>query len=573
MMRLWRRLARPPRGIFTASLVMATLSLCSGVALLAVSAWLITRASERPAILTLTVAIVSVRFFGLARPVFRYIERVLSHEAVLRTLGTIRSRMVASLSTVAPTHPLFARRGELLSRLVGDVERSQDYFLRLLSPVLAAVVVVLFASGLEMLIDPQSGIVMLIGLSTTLLFASALSSFAARQAASATERGRLSGAINELVRGAEELHMWQASERELARVMKVDAAVTARISRSVRGVGSGSFAVLLGLGATIALIIPGALAAYRAGEMAWASVAVVMLLPLALLDVLLPVAQATAIAAEIRSSLERVDAVIESPPQVSSVQPESSAILVHEAAFSWDGSRDHVDEVSVQIAAGQKVAIVGTSGSGKTSLALLLSGLVAPERGFVRIGGVEAARLSDTERSRWIGFGAQDAYLFNTSIRENLLIADPGLDDQALIAALDQVGLGAWIDLVGLDHVVGENGDRLSGGQRRRLTVARALAAHAPVTIIDEPTAHLDIAGGDALLRALLTGAGTRVVITHRLTPLAEGLADLILVMDQGRIVESGTHEELVLRGGHYPALRYAERSGPSPTAYTGTYA
>lgn len=563
VMRLWRRLASPRPGIFLASLLMAVLSLGSGVALLAVSTWLIMRASEQPAILTLTVAIVSVRFFGLARPVFRYVERVLSHDAVLRTLGTIRSRMISSLSTSSPTHPLFARRGELLSRLVGDVEKSQDYFLRLVSPVLSAVLVIGLASGLEFLIDPRAGLIMAGGLGSTLVVASLLSAFTARTAASAVERGHLSGAINELVRGAEELHMWQASARELQRVLVLDAAVTARARRSVRGLGAGSFVILLGLGLTIATIIPGVLTGYRGQSMAWPTMAVLILLPLALLDVLLPVPQAMAIAAEVRSSLERIDAVIDQPTTTTVSAPTGNGLSLRNARLSWDGNRDQVDTVSLEIPAGVKVAIVGASGAGKTTLATLLAGLVAPHYGQVMIDDVELALLSDAERATKVAFAAQDAYLFNTSIRENLLIADPSLSDERLVALLTQVGLGEWIAAVGLDHIVGENGERLSGGQRRRLTIARALAVEAPITIVDEPTAHLDLFGGDTLLRRLFQGPGTRIVITHRLAPLAEGLADLIVVMDHGRIAEMGTHADLMQVRGLYHSLRVAEGERP----------
>lgn len=565
VMRLWRRLAQPRPGIFGASLAMSVLSLASGVALLAVSAWLIVRASERPAILTLTVAIVSVRFFGLARPVFRYVERVLSHEAVLGTLGSIRSKMVASLSATPPTHPLFARKGELLSRLVGDVEKSQDYFLRLISPVLSAIAVIALASTLEFFIDPASGAVMAVGLALTVVLSALLAAVTAHAAATGAERGQLSAAINELVRGAQELHMWQAAGRERDRVAALDAAVTARARRAVIGLGSGSFVVLLGLGITIALIVPGAVSAYRADEMTWPTMAVLILLPLALLDVLLPVPQAMAISAEVRTSLDRIDAIVEEPAQSHGLVPANSDIHVSAMSASWDERREQLQDISLHIPMGSKIAIVGPSGAGKTTLAYVLAGLIPPRTGEARINGIEISTLDDEERARWIALAAQDAYLFNTSIRENLLIADVQATDTALLHILDVVGLRPWVDVVGLDHVVGENGERLSGGQRRRLTVARALVAGTPVTIVDEPSAHLDVVSGDALLRALFAGMGTRIVITHRLAPLADGMADQIIVMDQGRVAEMGTHAQLMALNGRYVALRYAEAVGDAP--------
>jgi thiol reductant ABC exporter CydC subunit len=565
VMRLWRRLAQPKAGIFITALAMAVLSLVAGVALLAVSAWLIVRANQRPAILTLTVAIVSVRFFGLARPVFRYVERVLSHEAVLRTLGSIRAAMVDSLSTAAPTHPLFARRGEVLSRLVGDVEKSQDYFLRLVSPIVSAVLVVGLASLLEFIIDPEAGIRMAMGLTMTLFISVVLASASARAASTAVERGQLSGAINELVRGAEELHMWQAAQRELQRVKRLDAAVTARARRSVLGLGSGSFAVMLGLGATLASITPGAIAGYRAGEMTWPTMAVLVLLPLALLDVLLPVPQAMAIAAEVRTSLDRIDAVVEQPRQPTGLVPANSDLHVSGVSATWNEKAEHLHSVDLHIPMGSKVAIVGSSGAGKTTLALVLAGLIVPSRGDVLLGGIEVSAIDDDERARWIAYAAQDAYLFNTSVRENLLIADPHATDTALQHALNAVGLRPWIDTVGLDYIVGENGNRMSGGQRRRLSIARALIAGAPVTIVDEPTAHLDLKGGDDLLHALLAGVGTRIIITHRIAPLCDELVDQVIVMEHGRVAEVGTHSELMALNGRYVALRYAEAMGELP--------
>lgn len=505
------------------SIFLGTFAAGSGVALLAVSAWLIVRASQSPPILTLQVAIVAVRFFGLARPVGRYFERLVSHDAVLRQLAKVRGQIVDSLSNISPNNLLLASRGKLLARLVADVDRTQDLFLRIVSPVISGFLLLGIGSGISAFILPTAGLATFLLLVVATILSMILAYFASRDAV--VDRSPLFASVNELVRGAEELHMWKARSRELERTLALDREVTEKEAFAVRGFGLGSLAIFVGVGLVLMEVIPLATDAYRSQEVAWASMAVLILVPLAMLEVLLPIPTAVSLLPATLASLDSTRDVLESNvamPEAHIAAIPTPKLEAQGISFGWTNARDQICDYSLEISYGTKLGIVGESGSGKTTLALLLSGLLTPDRGRVLLNGIDLRAMSDQDRAAHITFAAQDSYLFDTSIRENLLIARSDATDYEMYDVLKRVGLYEWVSRydLGIDHQIGENGTFLSGGQRRRLIVAQALLSRAPIKIFDEPTAHLDLYSANRLMAEILKEPGTVVVISHLVEPL-----------------------------------------------------
>ncbi|MFG2557356.1 thiol reductant ABC exporter subunit CydD [Streptomyces sp. NPDC048496] len=564
-----REAAGAHRGQLALALLLGSLALGSAVGLMAVSGWLISRASEQPPVLYLMVAVTATRAFGLGRAVFRYAERLVSHDAVLKMLAELRVAVYRGLERIAPAGLARTRRGDLLSRLVADVDALQDYWLRWLLPAGTAVVVGVAAAGFTGWMLPQAGVVLAVGLLLAGVGVPLVTGACARRAERqlAPARADLATRITDLLGGTAELTVAGALPARSARTREADGVLTRIAARAATAtaLGGGLSAAICGLTVVAAALV--SVPAVLDGRLAGVELAVVVLTPLAAFEAVTGLPLAVQYRQRVKRSAERVYEVLDAPvpvlePAAPADPPASPFPLeVRGLAARYAGaSRDALDSVDLTLTAGRRIALVGPSGSGKTTLAQVLLRFLDARSGTYRIGGVEASALDGDAVRRFVGLCAQDAHVFDSSIRENLRLARTGATDDELRGALAQARLLDWVQALpdGLDTLVGEHGARLSGGQRQRLALARALLADFPVLVLDEPAEHLDLATADALTADLLaaTRGRTTVLITHRLAGLEA--VDEVVVMDAGRIVQRGPYTDLETVEG--PLSRMLER-------------
>ncbi|MYR71271.1 MULTISPECIES: thiol reductant ABC exporter subunit CydD [unclassified Streptomyces] len=568
-----RETARAERGKLFLALLLGSLAVGSSVGLMAVSGWLISRASEQPPVLYLMVAVTATRAFGLGRAVFRYAERLVSHDAVLRTLAELRVAVYRGLERVAPAGLRTARRGDLLTRLVSDVDALQDYWLRWLLPAGTALLVGVGAVGFTGWLLPEAGAVLAAGLLLAGVGVPLVSGAAARHAERrlAPARSLLAVRVADLLGGTAELTVAGALPRRKREVRAADADLTAIASRAATAtaVGAGLSALLCGL--TVVAAALAALPAVRDGRLAGVALAVVVLTPLAAFEAVNGLPLAVQFRRRIGRSAERVYEVLDAPLPVREpadpAEPPASPfpLVLRDLSARYGGAdRDALDSVGLTLVPGRRVAVVGPSGSGKTTLAQVLLRFLDAREGSYSLGGVEASALDGDTVRTFVGLCAQDAHVFDSSIRENLRLARTGATDDELCDALARARLLDWVRSLpdGIDTLVGEHGARLSGGQRQRLALARALLADFPVLVLDEPAEHLDLATADALTADLLdaTRGRTTLLITHRLAGL--DAVDEVLVLDEGRIAQRGAYEELAVADGPLRGMLERERTG-----------
>jgi ATP-binding cassette subfamily C protein CydC len=543
------RLAQPRARWFLPGLAAGVLSAGSAVALLASSAWLITRAAEQPPILFLSLGVVGVRAFALGRSAFRYLERVWGHDAAFRQLAELRTGVFERLVPLAPAGLGGTGRGDLLARLTRDVDDLQDLPLRVVQPLATAgIVAILSVAGVWMLL-PAAGMILAACLFVTALIGTLTSGWLAATAERnlAPLRGALAGAVLEIIENLDVLIAFEALDARMTSLAGIDQRLRRATLRRSLGVGvqAAVASLLAGLATVLVLTagIPALENASGAGGLSGPGFAVIVLVPMAVFEVFNTVPLALGAWRTVRSSAERVATAV--PAQIpneipldteplsslpafpSSERRSGGALpLIEIAGFgaTWPGeSTPAVSGVDLRLAPGDRVHLAGSSGAGKTTLAHAMVRLI-DYTGSYRIGGVEASDLSPSQVRTVVGLCEQRPWLFDDSIRQNLLFARDTATDADLLAVLDRVGLGTWTQARGgLDARVGERGALVSGGQAQRIALARALLADFPVLIVDEPTANVDAEQGDALVRDILaaTASDNRAVllISHTQVP------------------------------------------------------
>ena len=558
--------ARPVRGRLALAALLGAATTAAGIGLLGISGFLIARAAEHPGITALSIAVVAVRALGVGRGVLRYLERLTAHDAAFRVLGDVRVRIYRRLARLAPAGLRPLRSGDLLTRLVSDVDSTQDLFVRGVVPVVAAALAGGGAvAACAFLLAPAAGVLAL-GLLAAGALLPALSSASARAAGrrTARARGAVSARVVDALAGAAELHAFGAQDRALAAVAEADAELTAQSRRGALVQAAGAGLASLAAGLTVWAVLLLGVAAVEDGTLGRVPLAVLTLTALAAFEATAALPAAAAQLAETRAGAARILDVLDAPDPVAEPatpapppEPPLTVRLRDVRARYTPGGPLAVDGLDLDLTPGKRVALVGPSGAGKSTVAALLLRFLDPAGGVITLNGTDLTAFAPDRVRRLVGGCPQDPHIFDATVRDNLRLARPDATDAELADAAARARLLPWIESLpdGLDTRVGAHGARMSGGERRRLALARALLADPALMILDEPTAHLDRPTAAALTADLLraTRGRSTLLITHDLTGMEE--IDEIVVLDAGRVVQRGAHADLIARPGLYRTL------------------
>lgn len=535
-----RDLATPEPKRFWSGIAFGSLSAASAIGLMWASSYLIAASSLRPLILTLMWVIVSVRFFALGRAFFRYIERLASHDAAFRMLGRLRVGIFERLVPGAPASLSRISRGDLMSRFVSDVDDLQDLPLRFWQPLLTSVVVSAATVVVLGCFSVRVALIVAVCLVAAFVLGGVLPQRAHRRITrgAAGLRAEQNQHTLETLTGLDVLSAYDATDAA-AREAGVLADRTARVDASRASSQGVTDLVLLAL---TGVAVIGALWAggteLTAGAFAGTMLAVLVLVPISIFDVFGQVPAAMSALENVQVASQRIGEVIDSGvaaadgPSASSRQPASpeaagfASLQLHDVSIGWSAADPVATHIDLTLHPGDRVLVTGASGAGKSTLAATLVRFLDHHAGDYLLDGVDVRELGGDRVRRTVGLCEQRPHLFASTIRANLLLAHPTAEDDEMVAVLQRVGLGELLtERDGLDTVVGEHGELLSGGQVQRIALARALLARFPVIVFDEPTANVDPEMSQRLLTDLLTAtadarhAPAVIVMSHDHVP------------------------------------------------------
>jgi thiol reductant ABC exporter CydC subunit len=586
------QLLLPFRLQVTLSVLLGFATLASGIGLMSTSAYLISAAALQPSIAALQVAIVGVRFFGVARGVFRYLERYLTHDVTFRLITSLRVWFYQALEPLAPARLTGTRSGDLLSRIVAGISSLESFYVRAVAPPFSALLVAVFMTLFIAHYAASLAVIWLVFWLTAAAGLPALVLWLSRQPGRrlVSSRANLTISLVDGIQGMADLQAFGSGSRQSKRIEAHGRALASAQAHLawIGGLQSAASGFLAHLCAWSVLVA--AIPLVREGRLGGVYLAVLVLAALASFEAAAPLAQA---AGHLESSLEADRRLLTiaggereagdpvNPPR----PPERFDLEIRELRFTYPemtpagGATGHsrketgegrnvphaaIDGLSFSVQAGKKVALVGPSGAGKTTLVNLLLRFWDYQEGEISLGGRDLHDYSPEDVRTVIGVVSQSTYLFNATVRENLLLARPSAGEAEVLLAAQQAQIHDFILQLpqGYNTWIGEQGLRLSGGERQRLAIARALLRDAPMVLLDEPTANLDPLTEQAVLRAIaeVMKGRTVLMITHRLSGLET--MDEILVLLGGKIVERGTHGELVGQKGYYRRMLELQNPG-----------
>ena len=542
-------LGRPVRATLALAVAAGAVTVGAAIALMAASGFLLSRASQHPNIVALSVAIVAVRGLGITRGIGRYVERLAGHDAALRILSDLRASVYARLEQLAPSGLSRLRSGDLVARFVADIDAVQDLFIRGIAPPLVAALVGGLTVAFAVAIAAPGGAMLAVGLLVAGLGLPALAFALCRRPASAASevRGEVAAATVDLVAGSAELIAYGAADAAVERLAERDRELLrlSRRSAAANALGAGGATLVSGL--TVFAVLLSGVAAVHGGSLGPVPLAVLVLTAIASFELTATLPAAVLAVASVRGSARRVFEVMDVPVPVRDpalpIPAPTGPVTVRLCGVSarYPGSEhDALTGIDLDIAPGRRIGVVGRSGAGKSTLAAILMRFVDVSSGSFLVNEVEAGRLDGDDVRRLIGGCAADPHIFDSSLRENLRLARSSATDDELYRVLATVRLEDWVRELpaGLDTEVGARGVAISGGQRQRLALARAVLADPAVLILDEPTAHLDPETAGEVMRDVLavTRGRSTVLITHDDRGLEE--MDEIIELGNGRVVD-----------------------------------
>ena len=571
MRNFWRlmRLIAPAWLPMLGACLLALLTIAGNVGLMATAAYLISAAALYPPLSALSPAIAGVRFFGLLRAMARYLEHLVSHDATFRLLARIRIAVYSALEPLAPAVLAGFRRGELFSRVMSDIETLQYFYLKLLLPPVVALLVL---GGMAVFAASFSTDL------TILLFCSFASAgiilpyclFRVGQNPVrnlSRSKEELTVVLADHLAGMRDLLSFNEAKRQMKRAAAADAEYShwrIRTGAYHAWAQAGGNLLMQGtVSAALVLLIP----LLQTRQLDGVVLAALALAIQSSFEAVLPLSTFGLYRQEACSAASRLFAILDAKPRITDDAndrklPVHYHLSAEKVTFRYqNGRKPAIDGISFELPAGKRMALVGPSGAGKSSLVSLLARFWEYETGSIRLGGKEIRGYHPDTLRDAIGIVMQDDYLFHATLAENIRLSRPSASMEEVLAAAERAALGAVISKLpsGMESIVGENGCGLSGGERRKVLIARAILKNAPILVLDEPTAGLDPLAEREIMQMIYTATQgkTLLLITHRLTSLA-GM-DEIIVMDRGRIVERGSQRELLAREGLFQQMRHLQ--------------
>ncbi|WP_318370958.1 heme ABC transporter ATP-binding protein/permease CydC [Enterobacter sp.] len=550
--------------LLTLGVVLAIVTLLASIGLLTLSGWFLS-ASAVVGVAGLysfnyMLPAAGVRGAAITRTAGRYFERLVSHDATFRVLEHLRVSTFSKLLPLSPAGLARFRQGELLNRVVADVDTLDHLYLRVISPLVGALVVIaivtLGLSVLDVTLALTLGGIMLL----TLFILPPLFYRAGKPTGEKLTRlrGQYRQQLTNWLQGQAELTIFGASQRYRSQMENTELSWhDAQRRQSELTALSQALMLLIGGFAVIAMLWLAA-GGVGANTQPGALIALFVFCALAAFEALAPVTGAFQHLGQVIASARRITEITECPPEVTfpdapSTVPTQVELQLNAVSFTYPGQvQKALDNVTLNVAAGQRVAILGRTGCGKSTLLQLLTRAWDPQAGEILLNGQPLAALSETALRASISMVPQRVHLFSATLRDNLLLAAPAASDEKLAEVLHQVGLEKLLEDAGLNSWLGEGGRQLSGGELRRLAIARALLHDAPLLLLDEPTEGLDATTESQILDLLhrVTQGKTVLMVTHRLRGLSR--CDQIIVMDNAQIIEQGNHAALLAKQGRY---------------------
>lgn len=545
------------------SALLGALTIAASISLMSTSAFLISMAALHPSISAVSVAVVGVRFFGISRGVFRYLERLASHSLTFKVLARLRVWFYQAIEPLAPARLVTSRSGDLLNRVMSDVETLDNLYVRVLAPPLVAIIVIL---GMAVFMGSFSSLLALVMTIFLLAIGLGLTSLSLRLNHEpgrqlTDERAILRADLVDAVQGLPDLVAFGQESAQAAKIMATGerfGAVQTRMAR-LSGFQSGLNSLLMGIGVWVLLFL--SIPMVADGTIKGVYLAVIILAALASFEAVQNLPQAAQLLEANLQSARRLFEIADSAPAVvepveALPRPATASLRVRGLKFAYE-TEQVLDGIDFDLPVGKKMAIVGPSGAGKSTIVNLLMRFWEFSEGEIALDDQDIRFYTPVDARRMFNLVSQSTYLFNASLNENLRLARPWASATEIEDACRQAELHDFVNGLpqGYETLLGERGVQFSGGERQRVAVARALLKDAPLFIFDEPTANLDPATERRLVETLLKASHGKSVlwITHRLLGLEE--MDEILVLDKGRIVERGTHAQLLKQAGLYGKL------------------
>ncbi|WP_407332671.1 heme ABC transporter ATP-binding protein/permease CydC [Enterovibrio sp. 27052020O] len=547
-------------------MLLSFATLASAISLLTLSGWFIAASAvaglAAASHFNYMLPAAGVRGFSIARTAGRWGERVVSHNATFKLLADLRIFFFEKLTPLIPGKVGNLRDADILNRLVADVDAMDHVYLRLISPLFVGVLGILGVSGFLYWFDPTLGLTLgAILLSLMLILPVVFYRLGGPHGEEVTRaKSELRISLVDWLQGHAELQIFGAADRFRERAHDAEKRLLGaqRQMAGVTGLANGILLAANGLTLVLMLWIA---ADGVGGQLPNPMVAMVAFTTMASFELMMPVAGAFQYLSQTMTSAKRLNEIIEATPetQFDPMGYNNTAkgdICFNNVSYTYQGADNPaVNAVSLTIKAGQKVALLGRTGCGKSTLLQLLTRSWDPSQGSVSIDGQSLTTWRESALRASIAVVSQRVDIFNGALRNNLSMAKPSATDEELIAVVEQVGLSDLLEGPGLDAWLGDGGRQLSGGERRRLGIARALLRDAPILLLDEPTEGLDVKTEQQILALLLEHAKDKTVlfITHRLVGLKN--MDTVCLMDEGRIIEQGDHQTLKAAGGRYTNL------------------
>lgn len=556
---------KPFRGGVALSVLASVATIASSIGLLGTSAYLISYAALRPSIAFLQVAIVGVRFFGISRGVFRYLERLSTHSVNFQLLSRLRVWFYRALEPLAPARLLQYRSGDLLQRAVGDIDVLENFYVRVVAPPLSALLItagagLLLGSWNVRLGGVLAGGLLLGGIAVPLV-SYRLSRDPGRQLVGL--RSELSANYVETLQGMADLLAYGQEEANRQRMAHLEGRLSGAQMRLAWAGGAGNALGQLVANLTLLAVLVVAIPLVGGGQLDGILLAVVSLVVLASFEAVAPLPQAAQTLEASLKAARRLFELVDAEPAVAEPEaprpaPDNATISIQKLSFRYSADLPAaLQDVDLTLTPGRKVALVGPSGAGKSTLLALLMRFWDAPAGTILIDGQDIRSFRSREARRLFSLVSQSTYIFTATLRQNLLLACPDAREAGLERALAQAGLMDWVRQLpdGLDTWLGERGQQMSSGERQRLALARALLQDAPVLLLDEPTAHLDTISERRVIETLQDVLRKRTVLwaTHSLSGM--DWMDEIVVLEHGRVVERGTHPQLLSANGLYAHL------------------